>query len=275
MFGGAGFIGTHLVERLAKQGFEVAIGETEDALSQAEAGCDVAVFCQGGRSDDFAQLRAVHAELTERLLAIARPRRAVFISSGECYGQGPVPFREAQPLLGTSPYAQAKIAGEEVVRRYASETGNTGIVFRLAVAYGPGQRGTMLLPYVLSQLLSGRPADLTPGQQTRDFVAVADVTALIARALCDDVPGGTYNLGTGVETTVRDAALTIARVASEQSGSDLMPLLRIGARPQSSGGVQRYALDPALTTQVLGLAPELGLEAGIERMVASALATQS
>jgi nucleoside-diphosphate-sugar epimerase len=186
-----------------------------------------------------------------------------------------VPFRETQPLLGTSAYALAKIEGERRLQAYAERTGASFVVLRPGVVYGPGQAGNMLIPSVLTELVAGNRVALTLGEQTRDFVAVDDVVSALVISLRANTGSGTYNVGTGIETRVRDAATATAFQLSQSTGKDYLPQLAFGAKPQREHETARYVLDPDHAYQTLGWRATIPLAEGLKGTVRAFLAKQS
>jgi UDP-glucose 4-epimerase len=144
-------------------------------------------------------------------------RRVVFASSGGAiYGEQPeYPCRESDLPRPSSPYGAAKLAAEHYGRQCAESNGREFVALRLANVYGPrqnpsGEAGVVSL--FLSRLLEGRPSTLFgDGGQTRDFVWVGDVVEAFVRAL--DAPAGIYNIGTGVETSVLELYRQLERAS--------------------------------------------------------------
>jgi nucleoside-diphosphate-sugar epimerase len=268
--GGGGFIGRRLVARLGADAR--AAGRAEIAAAAAE-GADALVWAAGGRVADAAAGLEVHAKAAVRTLEASGARSCVYLSSGEVYGAQDVPFRESSTLLGHSPYAQAKVAGEEVIAAACARRGARLIVLRPAVVYGPGQGGSMLLPSLVAALVARRRFAMTRGEQTRDFLYVDDLTALIARCLDDGAPAGTYNAGTGRETEVIAMAHALADKVGRRRSFDAQPLLDAGALPYRDGEQMRYLLDPGATRERLGWSATTSLDDGIRATVDAALAT--
>jgi nucleoside-diphosphate-sugar epimerase len=266
--GGGGFIGRRLVARLG--GAARAAGRAEIAAAAAE-GADALVWAAGGRISDAAAGLEVHAKGAVRALEASGAKTCVYLSSGEVYGAQDVPFRESASLLGMSPYAQAKVAGEEVIAAACLRRGAKLIVLRPAVVYGPGQGGSMLLPSLVAALVARRRFAMTRGEQTRDFLYVDDLTALIARCLDDGAPAGTYNAGTGRETEVIAMARALADEVGRRRGFDAQPLLDAGALPYRDGEQMRYLLDPTMARERLGWSATTPLDDGIRATVDAAL----
>jgi nucleoside-diphosphate-sugar epimerase len=267
--GGGGFIGRRLVARLADAR---AAGRADMAAAAAD-GADALVWAAGGRVADAAAGLEVHARGPVRALEASGARTCVYLSSGEVYGAQDVPFRESARLVGSSPYAQAKIAGERAIAEACAARGARLFVLRPAVVYGPGQGGSMLLPSLMAALAARRRFAMTRGEQTRDFLYVDDLTALIARCLEPDAPAGTYNAGTGRETEVVAMARAVADEVGRRGDFDAQPLLDAGALPYRDGEQMRYVLDVSATRDRLGWTATTALDAGIAATVASALAT--
>ena len=190
----------------------------------------------------------------------------MYLGSGEVYGPAEVPFREAQAPDPRSEYARAKLRGEAALAAAAAPAGVTLTVLRLAVVYGPGQGGAMLLPSLLASLRAGRRIPMTRGEQTRDFVHGDDVATAVLAALAPGAPGGLYNVGSSVETRVADAATQLARAVG---GEAAVALLGLGDLPYREGEQMRYLLDGARARAALGFVPRVALADGLARLVAS------
>lgn len=260
--GGHGFIGRALCARLRELGHDVVASGRADTAERAAEGADALVWAAGGRPISAEQCMADHAHAAVRTIqAMPGLRRIVYLSSAEAYGLQDVPFREDAPLFGASPLGQAKAAGEHAVAQAAGAT--PLVVLRPCWVYGPGLAPSTFLPTLIHQLAARRRYAMTPGQQTRDLVYVDDVVAAIVRALADDAPAGTYNIGTGVETAVLDMALTIAAEVRPSA----IALLDVGARPYREGEAFRVALDVSRAHAVLGWRATIDLHDGLARMV--------
>ncbi|MDC0671119.1 NAD-dependent epimerase/dehydratase family protein [Nannocystis radixulma] len=253
--GGGGFIGRAVTEALGRARV-VAFGR--EGISEATCPeVHVLIWAGGGR--DGGEEAHVAAPLRALAVAAARgARRVVYVSSGEVYGVQPVPFNEDAQRLGDTAYARAKIRGEDEVRAAAAGLGIEAVIVRPGVVYGPGQRPGMLIPALLAALRAGQRFACTPGEQTRDFVHVADVARMIARCAEDDAPAGAYNAGTGVESSV---AMVVRALAWRLGRSELVEL---GALPYRAGEVMRYVLDPSRAKERLRFVAAVALARGLE-----------
>lgn len=259
--GGAGFIGSHLTAELLQRGFRVhvvddlSVGSLQNLASvvghpalrttiASVAVADVArrmcedadvVFHLAGvvgvRRLAAEPLVVMQSNLhcTEAVLAAASVRRVpvLLTSSSEVYGDGPVPFREQDPvrpgvtegLRGS--YACAKAMGEWLAFGHAEQSGLPVVVVRLFNTVGPRQTGDhgMVLPRFVAQAIRGEPITVYgSGDQTRCFAHVAEVV----RALADLVhapgcAGRVFNVGSATETTVRELAELVRRRAGSRS----------------------------------------------------------
>jgi UDP-glucose 4-epimerase len=193
-------------------------------------------------------------------------QRFVYLSSGEVYGAQDVPFTETSPPRGTHPYAEAKLAGERALSEHAARRGVALAVLRLPIVYGPRQTGPMLVPSLVATLLRGERFAMTRGEQTRDFLYVDDVCALVERCLAHDAPAGVWNASGGREISIREAALTIARAVSPAAHEQL----DIGALPYRAHEQLRYVLDASRARDALGWTAQVELATGVARVVEDA-----
>ena len=281
--GGAGFIGSHLVDALVERGDEVIVvddlssGKLEHLNSQARLeqrdireglerdGAD-AVFHLAAQADVQVSMQrpehdaAVNVVGTVQVLEAAREAGApvVFTSTGGAiYGECDGPAAEDSKLEPLSPYGIAKLCGEQYLQGWNRTHGTKNVVLRLANVYGPRQDAGLeggVVAIFLERLAGGEQAAIFgDGLQTRDFVYVGDVvSALLAAA---EREGGVFNIGTGVETTILDLHGACARVA----GTDAGPRFE----DAKLGDVRRSVLDVSLAARELGWRPQIGLDEGL------------
>jgi UDP-glucose 4-epimerase len=191
-------------------------------------------------------------------------RRVVFGSSGAVYGdQQELPLQEDAPPFPKSPYAVSKLASEYYVRTIGALWGIETVCLRIFNAYGPGQHHPPSHPPVVPNWLrqAVRGGSLVvhgDGKQTRDFIYVNDVVrALIAASTAPDIDQLVINVGSGVETRLRDLAQSILNVA-ESNGEILYT-------PRNDPGVSRMSADTELAGKMLGFHPRTSLEDGLKK----------
>ena len=298
--GGAGFIGSHVVDRCVEAGHGVAVvddlssGQRQQVNAAArlhvvdirtpalddvfrgeapEAVVHLAAQASVGRSVANPLLDAeINVLGSLNLLECARragTRRFVYISTGGAgYGDTDVvPTPESHPTRPVSPYGTSKVAAELYLGCWEALHGLSGVVLRLANIYGPrqnphGEAGVIAI--FTDRLLRGEPCLINgDGLQTRDYVYVGDVAEAALRALERPQVTGPINIGTGVETTVV-ALFEALRAAFGHGQSRHGP-----ARP---GEQRRSLLDASRARQVLGWTARVGLDEGLRRTVAAARA---
>jgi UDP-glucose 4-epimerase len=214
----------------------------------------------------------VNVEGTVKLLELARassdPFNIVFASTGGAiYGEGEgrdLPLDEDAACEPYSPYAQSKMAAELYLDLYRRLHGVDSVALRLANIYGPrqdpyGEAGVIAI--FSAALQEGRqPTVFGTGEQTRDYTFVGDVVRSFLAA-ADSDRTGTYNVGTGVETTVLELGEKLAPLCGASFEPNMEP-----ARP---GEVQRISLSPERAGSALGWSPEVDIDAGLEMTAAS------
>uniref|UniRef100_A0A7C4L1K7 NAD-dependent epimerase/dehydratase family protein n=1 Tax=Bellilinea caldifistulae TaxID=360411 RepID=A0A7C4L1K7_9CHLR len=189
-------------------------------------------------------------------------RRVVFISSGAIYGN-----QESQPVSEDaipnprSPYAVSKLAAEYYVKTIGRLWGIETVCLRVFNAYGPGQHlppvhAPVLLNFLRQALQNGTLVIHGDGTQTRDYVYVDDVVqAMIAASTAPGVDQMTINVGSGVETSVRD----LVKVVISVTGSEP----EVVYNPRSDGGPARMCADLRQAASLLNYRPSISLESGL------------
>ncbi|MGI5492344.1 NAD-dependent epimerase/dehydratase family protein [Microtetraspora malaysiensis] len=295
--GGAGFIGSNLVDRLLADGHEVAVvddlssGNTRNpdaplhtmdvrdpALAETaeawrpEVVCHLAAQISVRKSvaDPLHDAR-VNVEGTLNVLEAARrsgARKVVYASSVAVYGRpAAIPVPGDAPTDPRSPYAASKLSGEVYLSAYSALHGLEYTALVLSNVYGPrqspeGEAGVVAI--FTDALLAGRPTVLYgDGSQTRDYVFVEDVVDGFARACGSAGNGRRFNLGTGVQTTDRELHTFVAAAAGAPDEPGLAPA-RLGDLPA-------MAVDPEPAREGLGWRPRTDLATGLKATVSWAL----
>jgi UDP-glucose 4-epimerase len=212
---------------------------------------------------------AVNVVGTVRLAEAARRagvRKIVHTSSGgSIYGTPPsYPTTEEVPTDPTSPYAASKVAGEVYLNTFRNLYGLECSHVAPANVYGPRQdpHGEAGVVAIFSQaLLAGRPTKIFgDGTDTRDYVFVDDVVDAFVKAAGEAGGGQRFNIGTGVETSVRQLHTAIASALGAPDEPEF--------HPPRLGDLKRSCLDISRAESVLGWRPNVKLDDGVARTVA-------
>lgn len=189
-------------------------------------------------------------------------RRVVFISSGAIFGeQIDQPLKESAPALPRSPYAVSKLAAEYYIRTIGLLWGIETVCLRVFNAYGPGQHlppvHAPLIPNLLRQAsLNGTIVIHGDGMQTRDYVYVDDVVnGMVAAATAPEINQMIINIGSGQDTSVRE----LVRMVMEITGNHP----EIVYNPRTERGPNRMCADLTLAREKLGYQPTIPLEIGL------------
>jgi nucleoside-diphosphate-sugar epimerase len=292
--GAAGFIGSHLAEALVAAGHEVvgidAFTESYDRELKEEnaRGLDVlrrdlaedaidlagfdGVFHLAGQpgvrsfGDVFPLYVRNNVLASQRLFeaAAASGVRVVFASSSSVYGSAErFPTPEDTVPEPISPYAITKLAAEHLARAYERSFGLDLVVLRYFNAFGPRQRPDMAFTRMCFALAEGRPFDLFgDGSQTRGWTYVGDVVA--ATMLAMDGGRGPYNVGGGVEASMREAIGMLEQIAGQS--------LEVREEPPVPGDQRRTRADTTRIRDELGWSPVVSLESGLSEQWAWAAA---
>lgn len=194
-------------------------------------------------------------------------RRVIFTSSREVYGE-PVslPVDESHPLFSINSYGASKVAGEALCRAFARERDLETTVLRLANVYGARDVGRVI-PHWIDQARDGRDLVVYGGEQVIDFIWVGDVARAIVRAADSDVQLPPINVASGTGTKILDLARRIAQLSG--SGAEIRVL------PRRSIEVMRFIGSTDRMAQLLGVPPApdpLSHLVGMIRAVAGAAA---
>jgi UDP-glucose 4-epimerase len=293
--GGAGFIGSHVADRLLADGHEVVVlddlstGHIEHLPAKArfyqmelsspwlgemfrierpEAVVHQAAQASVRRSvEDPVFDAGINVLGTAALLQASVDhgvRRFLFASTGGAiYGDtDQVPTPEDAPAVPVSPYGASKLAAEVYLRTFHALHGLSYAALRYANVYGPRQdpHGEAGVVAIFSQrLLAGEKSVINgDGKQTRDFVYVGDVADANARAIVSDAVGS-FNVGTGVETDIN----RIFAILKQLTGSGQPE----AHAPAKAGEQRRSVVDPSKIGSVMGWRPRTSLEAGLSETV--------
>lgn len=286
--GSQGFVGRHLLARLGDGCEVLALGRTPTGdpgpgrYHQFELDDPVTLLPRDWRGLPFTLVHlawdtsrprsfdayARHVRAVAGLLDHWGPQgleRVVMAGTAEEYGRRSGRLAEDQEPVGPlTPYGWGKRASRELLTNWSAVTGAPVVWLRPFIVYGPGQVGEMALPYALRQARRGLPADLSGGDQLRDFVYVADVVDAVLRALRVDAPGcHEFNIGTGEGARLRDVLEYMADLCGARH------LFRFGVRPYRPGEPMEQVADRERALRVLGWAPTVSWRDGVRRAVAA------
>ena len=299
--GGAGFIGSHLCQRLRAEGHVVRVlddlstgrrenladtlgeiefveGDIRDAALLAEVVQQVdcvlhhsAISSVPASVDQPLVEQEVNAVGTLRLLEAARQagvRRVVFASSASVYGNNPqMPKREDMLLEPESPYAVSKAMGEYYARVYSQIYGLEVVGLRYFNVFGPRQVPSSPYSGVISIFIAQMRAGESPtvcgdGHQSRDFVYVGDVAEANMRAsTAPGIAGRIYNIGCGRSASLLELIAALNQIL----GAELVPTFA----PPRDGDIRFSSADISRARAELDYEPRVGFAEGLEQTIAA------
>ena len=296
--GGAGFIGSHIVRRMLDLDHEVVVldnfstgrrsnldavlsdidvseGDVGclEQVEQAIAGCD-AVFHQAALPSvprsiaDPLSSHQANATGTLNVLEAARRgelQRIVHTSTSEVYGTAQeIPIHEEHRLHPQSPYAATKVAADQLALSYQRSFDTPVAIVRPFNTYGPRQSARAVIPTIVTQALARETIELGATDTTRDFVYVGDTVAgMMSAGRGDGIEGEVINLGTGVEVSIAEV---VQRVLGLLERDVPVSLDDDRLRPSDSE-VERLVADISKAKALLGWAPEVDLDEGLQRTI--------
>ncbi len=294
--GAAGFLGSALANRLAREGHQVRGYDDLSAGDPSRLSADV-LFTRGDVTDrpklwtllqeiDCVYHLAAKVSVPESILYPREyniinvggtvsvmeamrdvgVRRVILISSGAIYGdQGQQPLVESAPPNPGSPYAVSKLAAEHYVHTIGALWGIETVALRVFNAYGPGQplaaAHPAVVPHFLRQVSHGGSMVIHgKGEQTRDFVYLDDVVAaMVAAASAPTINRSVINIGSGTETSIQALGQSVLEAAGIKSEWIY--------KEDQDTGPSRMCADIRLAREKLGYRPRFSLQEGLERMI--------
>jgi nucleoside-diphosphate-sugar epimerase len=293
--GATGFVGSVLARKLAGLGHEVHVLVRPGANRWRLEGLEDKLHIHPGDLTDGARLTAIVREVKPAIIyhlavhgaypnetdadriiltdvfgtwnllkACAEVDYKLLINAGSSseYGIKPNAMRETDPLEPRSYYAVAKCA-QTLVCGYRAHAESRPInTLRLFSAYGPYEEPSRFLPTVIRRCLAGRDLDTVPPETARDFIYIDDVIEAFLRV--DELSlqyGEVFNIGSGVQSTVRD----VVRTAIELTGAKIK--VNWGAMPARAWDTETWLADYSKARRALKWTPTTGLAAGIDKTV--------
>jgi nucleoside-diphosphate-sugar epimerase len=293
--GAAGFIGSHLCEKLLEQPDGIVVGIDmmtgagsawrnlknllrnprfqfikgdlrEMRLDEPLAGAEIVYHLAGmpgvrsSWGTDFVKYTANNIDVTQRLLeacADARISRFIYASTSSVYGEKTGSVREDAAPAPLSPYGVSKLTGEYLCHVYAHNRGLPVVILRLFTVYGPRQRPDMAFHRFIRSMLEERPITIYgDGMQTRDFTYIGDGVQAIARAAAaEGVIGETINIGGAERASVKEAIGILEELFGRRAKIEWLPRAR--------GEPRHTWADIGKAARLLGYRPRTGLREGL------------
>jgi|TARA_R110002072_G_C7978872_1_gene535964 UDP-glucose 4-epimerase len=298
--GGAGFIGSHIVERFIRDGFDVYIVDdlstgSRDSVSTAAHLCEFSITDDaellrlfrdvqptvvshhaaqasvvGSLDDAESDLKTNGSGLLNVLRSSAEVsvRQFIFPSSCAVFGDVSDAVDEMHPLTPLSPYGISKLAGEHYVRYFAEHFGFSASILRYGNVYGPGQsphRPCGVASIFADRILNGQPIQLFgDGESVRDYIFITDVIdahMLAIQHQSDKV--SVFNVGSGKGTRLID----LARSIRAESGCTASEAKLFSFVPERRGEARACVLRNSFAIETLGWQPHVDLKEGLRRVL--------
>ena len=292
--GGAGFIGSHLVDALLARGQRVRVVDDFSSGQRRNVSGPVELLC--GNVSDLAEGAVVGADIVYHLAAqVSVPRsvedplgshrategsslavlhaaqragvrRVVLASSSAVYGdRPPMPKKEAHEPAPASPYAVAKLCSELHARHWAEFRGLQTVSLRFFNVYGPRQDPrspyAAAIPIFISNLLTDQPVPVYgDGKQTRDFTFVEDVVqGILSAGAAVGASGRVYNIASGRGTSILELIETLAQLIGVRAQLEMLP--------PRAGDIKHSRADTIAAARDLKFSCQTALKQGLSRTV--------
>ncbi len=295
--GGAGFIGSHIVDELVRRGQKVVVlddlstgkeanlasscGEIDfrkgsvtdlDTVQRACKGVDFVIHLAARTSvpqsvENPIETNSVNIDGTVNVLVAARDhkvKRFVFAASSAAYGEdAALPKVESMPAAPISPYGITKFVGELYGQVFGKAYGLENASVRYFNVFGPRQDPTsqysgVLSRFMLAVLRGETPVIFGDGQQSRDFIYVANVVDITLRA-CEtpNASGLVFNGGTGLRITLNQVLQLLGKITGRE--------IRAKYEAPRTGDIRHSQADITLARKALGYEPKVAFEEGLRR----------
>ena len=279
--GGCGFVGSHLVDKLVQKNNVIVLDKQKPSFKNKEAeyilgdlrnASDVQkAFKQIDMVFHLAALIDVENSFSNpveyannNILGTINLLRCcdcpfIFVSSAAAYGiPSELPLTETALLNPISPYGASKVSGEYFTRMFAHQNNFHFTIVRPFNIYGPRQNPSNPYSGVISKFIARKKGNrpliiFGSGEQTRDFIHVYDVVSFLSCLIKKKLPNETFNVGTGVETSVNDLALLISPNVKHVE--------------KRKGDIFRSVADISKATNLLKWKPAIELKDGIKEMM--------
>lgn len=299
MTGGAGFIGSHVVDRLVTEGYGVSVVDNlstgnlanisrhidrgsvdfvnadvrdQNAMGKLVHDVDAVIHLAAIVSVPFSMENPdvtsdVNVEGTRGLLAScvrSGVKKFIFASSSSVYGAPRyLPIDEAHPTCPISPYAASKLEGEQCCQKLTDGSNLDVVVLRFFNVFGPRQalnEYSGVITKFIERAEKGQPLVIYgDGSQSRDFVHVTDVADLVLTLLRDGGAQGVFNVGYGKAVSISDLAKTVLNL----SGRDCEFI----HKPPREGDILHSVADPSKARRTFAYAPKTRLEEGLQDLL--------
>ena len=297
--GGAGFVGSHVVQELLELGAHVVVYDNflhgmRSNLDELGGPVELVI---GDLLDEyklygaFAQQKPRYAislvgdtyvptayDIPKRFLRVnvegtmnfllaakmANVERVLYVSSTEVYGEASqIPMTEEHPLLPLNTYAVSKLAADRLCFTFHLEHGVPVVIARIYNAYGPRETQPYVIPEIITQFDKGPVVELGNLRARRDFTYVADTARGLIATLASDLPNGdVVNVGSGVAFSVEELVEKIAPLMGHERWE-----IRTDPRRMRRFDIQRFECDATKLRKLTGWRPTVCIDDGLRKTV--------
>jgi UDP-glucose 4-epimerase len=289
--GGAGFIGSHLVKVLVKQGHNVSIIDNLSRGNRQNIGelIQSVEFIESDIQDQkILEYCIKKADMVFHLSALSRvipcindpescfrnniygtelvaryctkyTKKMIFSSSREVYGNSvTVPVHETSPMNPENPYGASKIAGEAIIKAFSKTFGLNYVILRLANVYGSNDF-ERVIPVFIQKAMADQDIQIFGGGQEIDFIFIDDVIDAFVKTLNPDTKDKICNIGSGTGTDLKTLAEMIIKKVSSNS--------KIVYKDLRKGEVEHYIADISYAKKLISWEPKFSLDSGLEKVI--------